>query len=375
MPIKQSGFDEGTKPDEPKPDAPKDETAKPRRRNKAQLIADAVIPADDDVVQLKFMSTGTKGERKWLEAVELFRDKKVEFVDPPDAPSPLKYAVEKMDQEKGGAPPAEKKDLDDSSVEGLTLRWLNLQAALDEMGTDEGREQLDEEAEMVRKQIVEIGGQDPASDEAYAARAGDDPDKKVDDLPAEAQLGDEIRIGADVFRLGHGNTLTSGPVEKDGAAAKPRHQWQRELGTGGKGPWQIVETYPVEGDDDKPEGDTSKGAFADPAPGETTGPVQVANSVEHVNGNIYRVTMGYLEKIGLPDYSALHIGPATVTHEVADDGRRIKVTMGDREVELPAAVVEAQKESAHICEYVMRSERSALIHFLEAVKPGSTQPK
>jgi hypothetical protein len=65
------------------------------RRTKAQMIADAVIPAETDVVELKDAGTGAKIERQWLVALELVRDGKAEFAD-----KAMKYSMQKWDQMK-----------------------------------------------------------------------------------------------------------------------------------------------------------------------------------------------------------------------------------------------------------------------------------
>src|SRR5688572_17156323 len=95
----------GIDPSEPDPEKEEAVQAKPEpkkraRRTKAQMIADAVIPGDEEKVVLKLTDTGSTVERPWLVAVEMFRAGKAEFVDPPEAPSPLKYAVMKMDEQK-----------------------------------------------------------------------------------------------------------------------------------------------------------------------------------------------------------------------------------------------------------------------------------
>lgn len=385
MPIKSAVFGA---PEEPKsepaaapPEAPTTapEPAKRTRRTKAELIEAAVVPADDAVTEVKFIDTGSKGERPWLVAVELFRDKKAEFVD-----KTLKYAVDKMDQiraaskapEPSPAPPAEAPAQD--TVDALTLRWRNLQKLLDETSSPEKTVALAEEAELVRGQIVALGGPDVAR----AVDASGVHDGKTGDpnIPPDAAIGDEVRIGAETYRLGHGRVLTRGPMSTpDGTVIKPKQRWQRELGTGGKGPWEptLLDSSAgivadVFGAAAQPAA-TNGSEVAAPASTEVFKAEPAGNSVELVSPGVYRVTMGYLETIGLPDYSSLKIGPATVTHEVADDGRRTKVNMGGRLVELPTAVIEAQVECAQISEFVMRSERQSMVNFLESVKPGSTK--
>jgi hypothetical protein len=54
-------------------------------------------------------------------------------------------------------------------------------------------------------------------------------------VPPDAELGDEVRVGAETMRVGHGGVLTTSPVAVDGEVVKPKRRWQRELGSGPTG--------------------------------------------------------------------------------------------------------------------------------------------
>jgi hypothetical protein len=75
-----------------------EEAPKRTRRTKAQMIADAVVPADDEKVELKDAGTGAKIERTWLVALEMVRDGKAEFAD-----KAMKYSMLKHDQQKSAS--------------------------------------------------------------------------------------------------------------------------------------------------------------------------------------------------------------------------------------------------------------------------------
>lgn len=364
MPIKTGAFGGDATPPLAS-DQQESKPAKRTRRKKEDLINDVVIPGQDDTIEVKFTATGNKGERPWNIAVELFREGKVEFVTKDPTGIDLKYAVEKMDRQQSGDPPAPKSpDLDPSSTEGLTLRWQKLQEMIGEQHPGSDIEALNEESELVRKQIVELGGSDPAAPDT-GAESGK---KGSESVPPDADVGDIVRIGADTYRVGHGGVLTQGPVSVDGEPALPKRAWQRELGTGGNGEWQVVETFPQD-------------AVKPPSNGHKDAPVEqqvVDPEMREVAPGIWKVGTGVLEKIGLPEYSSLQIGPNTMSTAVLDDGRRTKTKMphGDeREVVVPTAVVEAYGLCADTVEYVSSLQRRQLIAFLEAAKPGSTQPQ
>lgn len=303
MPINPNALS-GSAPseDEPKPDAPAvEEQPKTRtRRTKAQMIADAVVPADDEQVDLKDFGTGAKIQRPWLVALEMVRGGKAEFAD-----KTMKYAMLKHDQQK--AAPA----------------FEQPAAELSEPATP---------AENVAKAI---------------------------NIPPDAEIGDEVVRGADVFRVGHDGTLTTGPVSVDGEVVQPKRRWQRELGAGVDGPWEAVSLSQTTAA--KPE--TNGNGSAPPAK-----PVALPEGVEveQISLRGWRVGTGILEKIGLPDYSSLQIGPVTASREVLDDGRRTTVTIGDREAVIPTACIDIAQQACDIVEYIVRYQRGELVSFLES---------
>lgn len=339
--------------------------AKAKRRTKTELIADATIPGDEENVEIKMTQNGSKVERPWLVAVELFREDKAEFVD-----KSLKYAVLKMDQQKEGGSDftqsssgAAQASPNADEIDGLTKRWSELQERLDNLDSQTEsteHETLTEESDMVRVKIMELGGQDPASDEAYQQRAGSAL------IPEGAELGDEIIINGDKSYVGHGGFLTqiSPSVSKDDMTmVKPKRRWIQTDGEWSSSDFALASSPPAA---------APKPASAPQPKTVESETVKVPGSVEQVSELVYKVSGGYLEKIGLPDYSSFQIGPTMVQHHVVDDGRRVEVEMGGRTVKLPASVVEGLQECFQISEYVMRAERQAAINFLEAVKPGST---
>jgi hypothetical protein len=101
----------------------------------------------------------------------------------------------------------------------------------------------------------------------------------------------------------------------------------------------------------------------------------VQRKFEQVDTLTWKISTGVLEKIGLPDYSSLQIGPINITRHVFDDGRRSTVQVGDREASVPTSVVEAFDEANVTVEYITREFRGQIITYLEAVKPGSTMPR
>jgi hypothetical protein len=63
------------------------------------------------------------------------------------------------------------------------------------------------------------------------------------------------------------------------------------------------------------------------------------------------VTNGCSEKIGLPKFSNVDVGPCSVTRFVKDD---------------PAVIVAALKENLEICEQVLGEEREAILQLVNA---------
>src|SRR5262245_41028581 len=133
---------------------------KRKRRTKAELIADAPEFSADDPVEIKDAGTGAKVVRPWSEAAALVRAEKAEFSD-----KSLKYALLKEDQSQGSDTPvgAPAKSAFDSPE-------LTVEQSQQHAGTT---------------------------------------------VPPDAEVGDEVRIGSDTLRVGHGRVLTSSPPAVD----------------------------------------------------------------------------------------------------------------------------------------------------------------
>jgi hypothetical protein len=288
-----------------------DQPKQRKRRTKKELTADAVVPADDALIEIKDAGTGAKVERPWLEAVALVKAEKAEFVD-----KGLKYALLKMEQQE--------------------VAPAFSQQAMEEVSQPITREDLEE--------------------------------RKVPKLPADwnlpegADLGDEVVVGADVYRMGHGGVLTSSPVaDAGGNIIKPKRRWQRELGAGPDGPWES--TALTQTSDPRPIFDKP------PQNGKGSGDVEterLPRQVEQIGQFEWKIGTGILEKIGLPDYSSLQVGPLTCSRMIVDDGRRTRVFLGDREAEVPTAAIEGFEIMDNTLEFIARRFRGQLQGFLEA---------
>lgn len=317
-------------------DAP--EPAKKQRRTKVQMIADAVIPGDAEMVEVKDSSTGAKVQRAWREAVGLVASGAVEFVD-----KTLKYAVLKMEQQ--AAAPAFAQGSDDDAV-GVG------------------------------------GGLDAAAPGGTTSR-----NEQASSVPPGAAVGDEVRVGTGTLYVGHGGVLTSGVVAVDGVQVKAKRRWQRELGTGANGPWESVAL--TQTSEQRPIFDekvvdpsvpvepvfTETGAFdgLEPtqngnggAPEVTVQTEKLPHTTEELPNGIMKIGTGTLDKIGLPDYSSLQIGPITMSRSIQDDGRRTTKTVNGREVVVITAAIEAFEELDNTVEYVASRFRGQLQSFLEA---------
>ena len=64
-----------------------------------------------------------------------------------------------------------------------------------------------------------------------------------------------------------------------------------------------------------------------------------------------KITMGASEKIGLPKYSNVDIGPASVTRFVEDD---------------PDAIRDGLRESVKLCEEIIAEERGAVLELVSS---------
>jgi len=301
---------------------------KRKRRTKAELIADAVVPADDALIEIKDAGTGAKVQRPWVEAVALVKAEQAEFVD-----KGLKYALLKLEQ-------------------------IRSAAAFSDTGEDPAH-----------PEPVLADDLPPAEREAAYADKG--LESHSTSVPPEAALGDEVVVGVDVYRVGNGGVLTSSPVaDSEGNIVKPKRRWQRELGAGHNGPWEsrvLTQTS-----DPRPvfDGSPASAPEADQN-GKGSGEVTIESErqpveIERVGQLEWKIGTGILEKIGLPDYSSLQVGPITASRMAIDDGRRTTVMVGDREARIPTAVIEVAREACDIVEYIARAQRGELVSFLES---------
>lgn len=308
--------------------APAEEPDKPKRRSKAQMIADAVVPGVDDVVTIKDTGSGAKVERMWRVAVEMVRDGKAEWPD-----NTLKYAFMKYEQERAQGAFAS----DGPSLQGA-------------MGAAD---------------TADPSSQTPSPQHLESGKKGDE------NIPPEAEVGDEVVVGSDTYRLGHGRVLTHGTIgNPDGSIIQANRRWQRELGTGATGPWISVPLSLSGGEQEQPLQDLAEAMINAPASngnGVTTQVQRQPVDVERVDLLTWKIGTGILNKIGLPEYSQLQIGPINVSRMVFDDGRRTTVVVGDRVVQIPTTVVDAFQEVSDTVEYVARYQRGELVSFLESV--------
>jgi hypothetical protein len=103
MPIKPNALPSPSPDDRtPDPQTPgtgeeiaQEEQTKRKRRSKAEMIADAVVPADDESVEIKDALTGAKITRPWSEAVALVKAGTSEWAD-----KAMKYAALKAEQQQ-----------------------------------------------------------------------------------------------------------------------------------------------------------------------------------------------------------------------------------------------------------------------------------
>jgi hypothetical protein len=135
------------------------------------------------------------------------------------------------------------------------------------------------------------------------------------------------------------------------------------LGTGANGTW---ESRPLS------QQDAPAVAPEDPKPTDQNGhratveTVQLPETVEDVYPGVVKISTGTLDKIGLPNYSSLQIGPITATRLVKDDGRRTTTTVKGREVSVITAAVEAFEELNNTVEFIGDRFRGQLMTYLES---------
>jgi hypothetical protein len=221
------------------------------------------------------------------------------------------------------------------------------------------------------------GGAPRADDGAESGRLvseliSEDPRRGFDPM-----AGDQVRVGIETYFVGHGDKLTKlRPVRGGSGEPMPlRYVWQR-----GADGWRRVDV--AKPSEDLVTSSTANGAAASSttlseavgAPPRTE-TIRQAPEVQQVDVLTWKISTGVLEKIGLPDYSGLQVGPLSVQRYVVDDGRRTTVQLlSGREASIPTSVVEAYREANDTVEFVAREIRGQILSFLEAVKPGSTQP-
>lgn len=333
---------------------PAAEPPKRTRRKKSEMIADAVVPGMDDVVEIKDAGTGAKIERPWRVAVEMFRDGKATWLDKPQEYAFLKYEQQRASgafgaHEDGGS-------VGDTVDDTPTERQPDSSAFSQDAAaahSDTGEDPANPEPDPMPAPSVDNADEPQETHDASGQRKA----------PEGAELGDEVIIGASVYNVGHGHVLVQGVVAKDGEIILPKQRWQRELGPGPDGPW--VATALAKASIDNP-GASSNGK-ADGVKVETE---RLPREVEQVPGDgvlTWKIGNGILEKIGLPDYSSLQVGPITASRMVVDDGRRTTVSLGDNRVgQVPTAVIEAFEEVDNTVEYIAKRFRGQLQAFLEA---------
>jgi hypothetical protein len=359
----------------------REEQPQRKRRTKAELIADAVVPAADAQIEVKDSGTGARIKRPWPEAVALVKGGQAEFVD-----KSLKYAVLKMEQQ----PIAESSAFAQPAQEERPLEAIDAArdaaaaASSDDPAEREVRYTIDGQA--LLKTALE---QSDAPDDLVVWQAENGESGKMwtkewdllaqsppmlpenqeqpasspstTSVPPDAELGDEVRVGSETLRVGHGGVLTTSPVAVNGEVVRPRRRWQRQLGAGSNGPWESTLLRTDE---------TSKAVEPVSQNGHGDGPVvqteRLPHTQEQFGTNVLKLGTGTLDKIGLPDYSSLQIGPITISRTVLDDGRRHTETVKGREVTVITAAVEAFEEMDNTVEFIGARFRGQLQSFLEA---------
>jgi hypothetical protein len=317
-----------------------EQSPKRTRRSKAQMIADAVVPADDAPTAIKDLGTGAKIERPWSEAVALVKDGKAEFVD-----KSLKYAVMKAEQ----------------------------QAVSSAFGQQDEAAISDEARENNRRAELESLGQVPTTDafgrpspeQLEAAQLPTDGSGQMV-APEGAEHGDEVRIGTETYRVGPGGTLVKGVVD-----APAKRRWQRELGAGADGPWESI----VVGSSQNGNGEPAFALPQESAPAELNIETErLPRTVEVLGNGMVKIGTGILEKIGMPQIeqfssaSQFQIGPISISREVLDDGRRSTVIFSDgRKGEVITAAVEGFDLLDNTVEFIAARFRGQLYSFLVTI--------
>lgn len=327
----QPALETGTKSTQPE----EEPTGKPPRRRRrsseevrAEKIAKAKVPQDDEEVTVVFKETGATEKRLWPEAVALRRTDKVELNEKHE------FAFLKIEQEE-----AARRAADDAEFDGDEIRVPRGDQPV--QATIEGAKVTWPWSQLV-EHIVVNGNDNVVFEGDYYPRA----------------MGEERRR----------YQAAAAPPPDPGARVDepPPVPPASPVGPGDVGAGRVdadeIELGPLP-------------AARGEARSEIESMRQETPVVEQVDTLVWRVGMGYVEKIGLPEYSSLSIGPCTASRHVIDDGRRERYELtgrnGNQIVELPATVVEALREAAQICEVVMRAERQSMINFLEQAKAGA----
>jgi hypothetical protein len=309
---------------------------KRRRRKKEEMIADAVVPADDEKVEIKDLASGAKVLRFWAQR-EGILPSAVEAVEAGSAEWPtsdLKYAHLKYQQAQAAA------------------------AALSDTGEDPAHPELDRSE---RAFETPGGGDAPAGASLAAPEASAESPLPTDAsgmmiAPEGAEHGDEVVVGATVYVVGPSGKLVKGAVD-----VPAKRRWQRELGDP-QGPWHSQEIVRL-----KPVPDPALTGSGNGAGQITTQTERLPREIEQIDLFTWQIGTGVMEKIGLPDYSQLQIGPIHVSRKVIDDGRRTRVSLhGDREDEVPTAIVEGFETADNVVEFIAGRFRGQLQNFLEA---------
>jgi hypothetical protein len=368
------------------------------RRTKEQLIQDAVIPPDGTLLKMK--TPDGFADVPWPEAAQRFmeaggkRNGPVDFVDTSD-----RYKAWKWASQQGGAEQSQASEPSPQSPaadERAKARLTNDGAVWDYV-----REMQHEGVDLV---IFTVRGDESGGEFSLPTASWDelpayiDPNEaKVEhdggnpQLPSEAEPGDEVRIGSETFRVGHGGVLTSSPVADPdtGATLKPYRRWQRELGAGKDGKWEAVIVGPSYDDQvgaaveraaekvaSKPvEEAVQQGLAAQATEAPVIEPGQSQSFTESVAQQTidgWKVGAGFLEKIGLPEYSSIQIGPFTASRTVhVASGERYSLTRENGTVvTAPKEAIDAMIECCNACEIAARIVRSDFLSFIAAAKPG-----
>lgn len=332
-----------------------------RRRKKSEMIADAVVPAADEQIEVKDSDSGAKVQRTWSDAVALVKAEKAEFVD-----RAHHYAMLKADQQATASAFApENTQVQDVRYDPKqTSHMVKTDEFVDPHGTPYVR-------------IADIHGSHEGSMtlEEWNTLSIDAPDQTPPPAtdasgqmvaPEGSEHGDEVVVGSKTYYVGPGGVLVDDVVD-----APAKRRWQRELGAGENGSWESKEIV-------HPGAFSQRAVEITEAVRNGDGPKELdiqterlPRTVEPVDGDDgvlkWKIGNGILEKIGMPDYSSFQIGPISISRMVIDDGRRTVVPLRDgREGEVPTAVIEAFETIDNTVEFIAARFRGQLMSFFQA---------